>query len=469
MCLTFARSHRTNRAMSPFGAWRRKVELDLQCVQPHVNWLLLPSLKRKANTCTDSADSIGRAVLTQALRDAGIKTGYLAVGQPPPPNSIVLMSLTSSFDVAAAIAHNVSELKQSRPDVTIIAGGPGAQNPHAIASFARFVFLGRAEAALVSIVQAILTDNEPRHASLVDCETMNPATYCQAQELWTTPIRLQSISRYWTESFVGCPHLCAYCHYGYARRFKSESRKYNQISLTPSNPEIRLEDIAKSTARRIRTSIDGCSERIRLAFGKNISNDQIADAMVALNDRQGTMLAIYNIGNAPSESDADRREFDQSLIAAANRCKQSRKRLNVLIQTTPFRPSPLTPLAIAPASLWPNWHDRASDIVADTPSVLIQHSFGNESPKSHLTSLAVERHDGSEAACNTLSIVSSKRFQTASVADALGMVPMSEIDRLCRAYDWDGLPTAPWTSWVDQSAIVRRSERLQRQLGWRMP
>ena len=70
-----------------------------------------------------------------------------------------------------------------------------------------------------------------------------------------------------------------------------------------------FKDIPKITKKygRIRTALDGFSERLRFTYGKKITDKEIKANVEYLGEfEKTTVLIIYNIGNMPSETQDDR-------------------------------------------------------------------------------------------------------------------------------------------------------------------
>jgi len=138
---------------------------------------------------------------------------------------------------------------------------------------------------------------------------------------------------------------------------------------------------------RVRVAIDGFSQRLRYAYGKRISNADIVAGVEHAGSFEGTtVLLIYNICNMPTETHVDREE----LYDTFKKCKP-KNRVVCVLQHTPFRPSPATPMQWEPAALFPDWSKLREGVICETESLRVVHSWTLETPYSHLISLVAER------------------------------------------------------------------------------
>jgi hypothetical protein len=138
---------------------------------------------------------------------------------------------------------------------------------------------------------------------------------------------------------------------------------------------------------RIRTAVDGFSERLRFAYGKKITNQEIIDGINHIGSFEGTtVVLVYNISNMPGETEDDRQELYATVKKA-----EPENRVIVVFQSTPFRPSLVTPLQWAPVKLFPATSDLSAQVIHDSDNLRVMHSFSNESPWSQLETVIVSR------------------------------------------------------------------------------
>jgi len=143
----------------------------------------------------------------------------------------------------------------------------------------------------------------------------------------------------------------------------------------------------KEKQGRIRTAIDGCSEKLRYKYGKKISNEDIKHGIEHIGSFGGnTVLLVYNICNMPGETIDDKKEMEETIRSA-----NPKNRIIVVIQSTPFRPSLLTPMQWSPVKLYPNWNKYAADLICERSNLRAIHSFSNESNYSQLVTVVIDR------------------------------------------------------------------------------
>ncbi len=138
---------------------------------------------------------------------------------------------------------------------------------------------------------------------------------------------------------------------------------------------------------RVRSAIDGFSERLRFAYGKKITNDEIIEGINKVGSFGGiTVFMTYNISNMPHETERDRQELYETVKKA-----NPKNRVIIVFQSTPFRPSLLTPLQWSPVTLYPATSDLSANVIYDSENLRAMHSFSNESPFSQLQTVIVSR------------------------------------------------------------------------------
>lgn len=306
---------------------------------------------------------------------------------------IVLVSLTSEYD-CMALYKSVAQLpswQRGKRAFAVIAGGAGLQNPITIRNYIDYAVFGRAENIIYPLVDCVLGSRKYEHESVMCLPEIHPVKYCQSDKLYPYEIGLGKGRgcRQWKESFIGCPNKCLFCHYSWARK-KIGGETYYQGDLTMKRSiECLWKDIPKINKKegRIRTAIDGFSERLRMLYGKRITNKEIVEGIEHLGSFGGTTVAlVYNISNMPTETEDDRKELYDTMKMA-----KPKNRVIVVIQSTPFRPSLLTPLQWAPVSLYPATSDLSASVIHDSDQLRVMHSFSNESPFSQLQTVIISR------------------------------------------------------------------------------
>lgn len=350
-----------------------------------------PEKKRSDNNSFEGNYNIGANVIMDVLKRKGIDCD-ICTPDTAQKYKIVLISLTSDYD-CLALYRAVALLPTWQPGrkFKVVAGGAGMQNPTVIRNYIDYAVFGRAENIINPLIDCIMGGGVFAHESVMNLPDIRPVKLCQSSELYPHEINLGKGRgcRDWKESFIGCPNKCLFCHYAWARK-KIGGETYYQGGLTDSkSPEYLWKDITKVTKKqgRIRTAIDGFSERLRMAYGKKISNQEIIDGINHLGSFEGTTVILaYNISNMPHESSEDREELYSTVRQAA-----PKNRVIVVFQSTPFRPSLLTPLQWAPVTLYPATSDLSAQVIHDSDNLRVMHSFSNESPWSQLETVIVSR------------------------------------------------------------------------------
>jgi hypothetical protein len=350
-----------------------------------------PTKKRQDNNSFEGNYNIGANVIMDVLKRKGINCD-ICTPDTAYKYQIVLVSLTSDYDLLA-LYRAVALLPSWQPGrkFKVISGGAGMQNPTTVRQYIDYAVFGRAETIIVDLIGCIMGGNIFKHESVMNLPDIHPVKLCQAQELYPFDIDLGGGrgKRQWKESFVGCPNKCLFCHYTWARK-RVGSGTYYQGDLTMNRSiECLWKDIPKIDKKegRIRTAIDGFSERLRFAYGKRISNQEIVDGINHLGSFSGTTVAlVYNISNMPHETQEDRDELYETTKKA-----NPSNRVIVVFQSTPFRPSLLTPLQWAPVTLYPATSDLSAQVIYDSDNLRVMHSFSNESPFSQLETVIASR------------------------------------------------------------------------------
>ena len=351
-----------------------------------------PEKKRSDNNSFQGNYNIGANVIMDVLRRKGI-TCDICTPDTAQKYKIVLISLTSDYD-CLALYRAVALLPTWQPGrkFKVVAGGAGMQNPTVIRNYVDYAVFGRAENIIHPLIDCILGGGVFTHESVMNLPDIHPVKLCQSSELYPHEINLGNGRgcRQWKESFIGCPNKCLFCHYTWARKRAGAGETYYQGDLTMKRSiECLWKDIPKIGKKegRIRSAIDGFSERLRMAYGKKITNQEIIDGINHLGSFEGiTVILTYNISNMPHESQEDREELYSTVRQAA-----PKNRVIVVFQSTPFRPSLLTPLQWAPVTLYPATSDLSAQVIHDSDNLRVMHSFSNESPWSQLKTVIVSR------------------------------------------------------------------------------
>jgi len=350
-----------------------------------IAWLVYkPERKRnKANTF-DSNYNIGALVINNELIKAGYNTRYVTA-ESANDVDIVLVSFTSTYDLIAYYKAVSRHKNWTNRKFIVIGGGFGLQNINIIKNYIDIAVFGRAEDIIVDIISGNYD-----YDNIIIMPEIKAIKIRQAQRLYPDIIDTKGKKLTWQEQFIGCPNKCKFCHYTWSRKLISKTGTYYQGHLTANRSvEILWNDICSVDGKqgRIRTAIDGFSQKLRLRYGKNITNQGIIDGINKMGSFQGNTVAlVYNISNMPDETNEDYEELIQTIDKAT-----PQNRVIIVLQSTPFRPSPLTPMQWMPVKLYPNWNRLAGKLIIEKPNLRFIHSFSNESNWSQLLTVIIER------------------------------------------------------------------------------
>lgn len=432
--------------------------------KPRVAFLVFAPLRqRRKDNSFDGNDNIGAAVVADILKRAGYECGYTSADGAH-LYDIVLVSLTSTYDVFA-FYQSVALLKTwqlGKRTFKVLAGGFGMQNPTAVREFIDWSAFGRVDDWLIDIFDALARGDDPSHESLMDMRFMGPVKIAQADQLYPHQVGE------WKETFTGCPLKCKFCHYTYARKHQGGNDAYNtrtyvQTSLTGGGtPEVTWDQLLTwpKKAGRIRVAIDGSSYRLRRVYGKNITNDDLLRGIEQVGSFEGiTTLLVYNIGNFPTETDADRAELEQVLSSA-----QPKHRVIIVLHTTPFRPSLATPMQWESVDIMHDWSKKREQVVVERNNLRVVHSYTLESAYSQFISVFAERavpdddwlfHE----------IAFSSRFNGLNATEKMDALrTVYDIGSVISERDIDGPPPAPFLrGYMPDETLRKIAHKMRRQ------
>ena len=382
----------------------------------------------------DGHSNIGAQVIKQILERAGIPVGFCSP-ETAHEFKVVLVSFTSSFDLLAfykAVAL-LSSWKPGRRKFKVIAGGAGMQNPVSVRQYVDYAAFGRAESFVVPLVQAALQGDEAGHPSVMNLPAITEVQFCQATELYPEAIGS------WKESQIGCPRKCSFCNYSWARKHvgAGEFRGTN-IAGADHSPEVTWDGIATEvqTHKRLTTSIDGSSARLRSAVNKPLSSEDLVAGIEAAGSVEGAtvFLSVFNIVNYPTETQADRDELDATLRRA-----HPKRKVVVSLRPTPFRPSLATPMQWEPVTLFPSARDNGQQMVVNYPTLRAVYTGCIEAPWSHLLVSILDRAVPTDEFERMLHlIVFASKLNSGTWADKLNRLKaVFDLSPYLREYDFD--------------------------------
>ncbi len=345
-----------------------------------VGWLVYPPLKqRRSDNSFMGNSNTGARVVMHELLSHGIKIHFC---DPSTANNyrLVCASATSTYDLIALRKLSLVPGWDQRK-FKLLVGGAGITNPWSLCGVADYVAIGRVEDVIADDVDRILCG----HIPCSDC-VARMADYPHNVSLgWSS--RLCSVGS-WHEDMVGCRVKCKFCQYAWTRNHVGRSEY--RVDWLGGSPEVMLTDIKRITHKHgvVRAAVDGFSERLRMLYGKPILDADIVSAIEALGQFGGrSRLMLYNVGNMPGETLDDIAQLE-SVVASANPVG----RVVVVVHTTPFRPSNLTPMQWEGARVDVDLRAVcASRTFVDRANLLGIHSHTIEAQPSHVECVVYER------------------------------------------------------------------------------
>ena len=419
-----------------------------------IAWLVYkPYKKRNKKNTFDSNYNIGALLINDILGK-----NYIIDYVTPESafnTDILLVSFTSTYDLLSyyKAVNKYKHFKNRK--FKVIAGGFGLQNIYGIKDFIDVAVFGRAE----NIINEVIKGNYNFNNIMVLPE-IKDVEIGQTKKLYPNEIKTKGYKLTWKEQFIGCPNKCKFCHYTWSRKCLYPEKTYYQGSLTKNNSvEILWKDIKYIDKKQghIRTAIDGFSERLRYKYGKKITNDSIIEGIEKIGSYDGkTIMLIYNISNMPNETEEDYQE----LITTIGKAKP-KNRVIIVLQSTPFRPSPLTPMQWHSVKLFPNWNDLAGKVIIERKNLRFIHSFSNESCWSQLLTSIIERAtETSDHLINT--ILYNRKLDRYRAEDKVKiLLDNFDLSHYIKKYNHDEkIPTWYLHSYTEKNNLINMAKRL---------
>lgn len=425
--------------------------------------------KRKAKTF-DGWSNVGAYVVRDILERAGYQVGW-TTADAAHHYKIVLVSLTSLFDIynlIESVAHLRTWQKQQRRFV-VVAGGFGLQNVYPLRHWVDFAAFGRGEVFIVDLVRSLLAgcDYDSQHVMPLR-EEIRPVTIAQASEVYPHSVNVGDFT--FTETVLGCPLRCNFCHYTHARKWiGGDPAEYVRHGEYSGNAEGLFVQSAAlvgddNPQSRIITGMDGFSERLRYAMNKRISNETLVRVLTEASSRGGNWVRykLYMIGGYPSETEEDLAEFIETMQAV----RAPGARLMVDVHLTPFRASPLTPAAWLSVDVRHDWRVLANRTIAEHGEYRAWFGKWIDGPLAHLMDTIIGRAT-EESDDLIVHLATSWRASKLRAENAIDAIERHwTIEQYTRPYEIDErLPTWYLGSYQPDGAIKRAAIRLHGALG----
>ncbi len=333
---------------------------------------------------------------------------------------VVLISLNSWMDVYNLVyTFWLNEVKAEDLKATIIVGGIGFTNIKGFLDYADVFVFGCGEKTILDIWNQL--EGGLRKGDLysdefwyVRGEDLEMKTLRSADELYQSTGD-PDIS----QEMMGCPNKCLFCQYSWTRKFIDAGEgymgEYLRRDATHSEQTFKDLEISEKVGHYL-AGIDGFSERLRKAVKKNITNAEIIEKFVKIDQEKHSkiiVLRFYMICGYPSECDADYAEFDSLLKEISSALLYTRFVIKLHIQ--PFNAMALTPLGWEEAKVLTNWREHfmpngKSRRLIDDPLLCCSVEHNLVGPLSHFMTCLVERADVEDAKLLRF-LVSNKRFR----------------------------------------------------------
>lgn len=387
----------------------------------------------------------------------------------------VLVSIPSSSQMVDVLKLALQH-RFDRRKCRIVVGGYGVQNVNLLRGHVDYAFFGRAHDCVEQIIDSVAEGAiHPDVAdNMIAVDAPHIVRFRQAPLL---------SDRVLEEEFTGCPLKCKFCHYTYARKFNGKTSGYVQSMLMGgTSDEVLYADIAgfKEKRGRLRTAIDGFSERLRYLYGKRISNDMIVDGVnhlgeIAYDHRQDdmfgghelnkrTVMMVCNIVNFPYERPDDEQEFIANIQRA-----NPRTRVIFILQSTPFRASPATPMQWERVQIYPDWSAKSQKTICDRPNLLVKYSYTLEGPWSQLLAAITERARDCDPVA--MAAINYRSGKTVAIK-AAEFMERHDVSHHIGEHDIYGPPPGAWyiKSYLRDEQIVKIAEKMRRvREGWSRP
>jgi hypothetical protein len=250
--------------------------------------------------------------------------------------------------------------------------------------------------------------------------------------------------------------------------------------------EVMWDDIPRMSRKpgRLRAAIDGFSQRLRYGYGKRISDRMITDAVTHLSwlgrarssvsqtglfgddtvidDRGRTVLMVYNIGHFPGETKEDWLDLDNAICDAEYRGG----RVIVIVHTTPFRPSLVTPMQWEGVQLWPEWSSMRERPIRPDDGIMAKYSYRLEGAHTHLSSVVIDRL----SRCDEPIVEALLRPGPGASEDRAMRLLDAGADAYAAQMNIDSPPPAPWLGGVvDLRRLRKIATKMRREMGTEQP
>ncbi len=401
-----------------------------------------------------STKNFGSAV----LRDVLLKSNIIAdVCLPENAHyyDIVLVSLTSHFDVFAFVNATRKNKNWQNRKFKVYAGGFGCQNINMLKEYIDYAFFGRAENEIVDMLEK---RGDYEHQSFLRLNKIENVYINQVNLPYSEDVKINfNHLETYKESRLGCPNKCFYCHYTFTRKNISNGRFiYNEFDGASDEIEWCKADLYNPLKPHIITAIDGYSQRLRYSMNRRISDNSLIDFFIEVSAKtecSGLGIKLYNIVGLEGEDESDYYSFIDLCTKLDGRLK---KPLTITLQNTPFNPSPVTPMGYSPIKINDYSDYKKNNRIFEGVNIKVQHSLYMDSPYSHFSAcLALRYTDKYNTLFNTISFDS--KFKALNATDKYDYILNNyDINDIVREYDvTETLPTWYLNTYISNDRIKK--------------
>lgn len=324
--------------------------------------LLLESINRKSThsktTRPDSFINLGINIIAREIeKHYGITANYCSI-EDINDYDIILISLTSPLDVYNLVLTFAKHgLTADSVSPAIVIGGAGNLNCKTYLEYGDYFVFGRGEKAIIDVIENYLNPRHPLPSSVFkrgESSFVDTYTIAQADEMYPEAIGNTR------ETMLGCPNKCKFCLYTYTRKHIGGS-KYEDSGFYRSSQEMLLKDLDAKSGSRFTSSIDGFSERLRLAFAKPVTDKLIRQKLTEVAEERKTThisLKLFQIIGFPTETDDERKAFIDLLKDIDKDARPGR--VILMFVCTPFNADPFTPAQYLPIDISKEWRNELS-------------------------------------------------------------------------------------------------------------
>lgn len=417
--------------------------------------------------CFNIRQNAGLAVVIDVLERKGYTVEYCSNANVH-KYDVVLFAMTSDCDWWEFIAERV---KWQSGSYKVVVGGAGVLNVRPFLPYVDYFVLGRGEAVIGKLIDALATHGEYEGASVVNSKTFSvDKSYMIAQTTAPYPQELTLESgKVYKENVIGCNHRCLFCGYTWHRKnITTEAFKYSWLWGGSNDSERAILDINTGMdidwVKLRTTAIDGMSERLRYMVNKRISREMLRDFLSRMAKcEKPHQLKVYNIVGYPTETMDDWYEFVEDVSMVDGKMARQEKQTCLLLHSTPFRPMPATPMATAPMS-YKNYRGRIGGVLGKgmKGNIFYQgnamwavESMATDSLPTVIKSAIVWR--GTEAdSDNFVKVALSKKFNSASTEiKQATLEKYFDLATLFGAYTLETLPTRYLETYADYKKAVK--------------